>query len=514
MSEYLEKLMGRARQGQFWDKPRPKRVEPNQKNSVTGDRFDKRAWNYITDQVPALGEQVSELAEKHPTSPEAYEDLFRLLNQGDPRFVDPEAMLENYRPQAALMRALHESEDLEYIRMKTRYDDYATAMAMLTMKDRMENNLDELQDLIDKIEAAMQALQEAMDAAAEAVASGEGVDEAAEGLAQAMKAAGAAQDAGDEKAEDLADSIARGLRKAKEELDRQEEQASAYGIQDGDLQRMSFEERNALKEQLDQSRVKDLANLIGQWSNYADAERRRSVRNAPAEIVDIETGNDLTKITASEVNNLAIPELEDLFWLRWVRHELMQKVVKGPDRAGKGPIIVICDESGSMGASLGDHSRDAWSKAVALALCDQARRQKRDFTYIGFSSGGQVWETKFLKGQTTVDGIVEFTEHFFGGGTSYEQPLTRAMEIVREYAKGGRTRPDIVFISDDECQVSAEFIEQWNKDRYEADVQCYGLQVGGGSGYKNCMGEIADRCISIDHLTASPEALKDLFRNI
>lgn len=517
----LERLIGRAKRRSFFDEEGEQAfvpIVPTERNSIKGDGFDKRAWEYLSDQLPALRENVDGLAEDFPTSPAAYEDLFRLLNKGDPRMVDPGQVEPMYRPQWAIAKGLEEAEDLKHVRKHTRYDDYTTGIAMMTMRDRMREAFEDLKDALDAMAQAEQMLQEMLQAAQEALDSGEGQEAAADGLEGALQAMGQALGASEEQAEALAEATARGLRDAKKELDRQADAASAYGVSDGDLKKMDFEERQRLAGRLDGSKMKQLADLVGAFREHADAERRRKVTRAPSEVYDVELGNDLHKITASELTHMAIPELEDLFWLRYVKQELTQWKVKGSEHAGRGPILVVCDESGSMGSALDEagNSREAWSKAVALALADQAKRGKRDFTYIGFSSQGQVWETSFERGDADLPEVVGFVEHFFGGGTAYERPLSRAMAICREYAGRGMTRPDIVFITDDECNVDDAFIAKWKDDCREADIQCYGIRVGAqhDDGWRSAMSSLCDRIINVNRLTAKPEDVKDLWRFI
>lgn len=290
---------------------------------------------------------------------------------------------------------------------------------------------------------------------------------------------------------------------------------NTWGVGEGELKQMDFAERRALVEKLNASRLSKLAKLIGSFRQFADAERRRKVRHAPEERFDVTMGNDLTKLIPSEINALAIPELEDSFWVRYAQRGLLQWSEDGSERAGQGPIIVVCDESSSMDQELDakKNTREAWSKAVSLALADQAQRAGRDFNYIGFGGAGQIWERTFQGGRLSLDDLIEFTEHFFSGGTEYTGPLTRAMEIVDDYAKRGQARPDIVLITDDECKVPDEFTAMFLAAKLRTDARCYGIQVGGDAGF-GTLKILADHTLSITRLTASPEGVQDLFRTI
>lgn len=516
----LERLLGKARKN-FWDEHGEQNympLIPTEKNAVAGDGFDRRAWDYLADQMPALKDQVDDLGQDYETSPVAYEDLFRVLSKGDPRMVDPRLVEAEYRPQWAIAKGMMEAPDLSMVRKQTKYDDYNTAIAMMTMKDRMRKAFEDLEDAMAAIKAAQEALQEAIEQAMQEMqGDGSGAGGAADALQQAMQEMMDAQGQGQFAEQALKDAASGAVGAAKQELDRQANAASAYGLGDGELKRMDFAERQRLTQRLDGQKMKHLADLVGQFRAYADAERRRKITQSPSEIYDVETGNDLQKITATEQINMAIPEMEDLFWARWAKQGLLQWKVKGPENAGRGPILVVCDESGSMGASLDEagNTREAWSKAVALSLADQAKRGKRDFTYIGFSSEGQVWETGATNGELSMEQSVDFVSHFWGGGTAYERPLNRAMQIVREYTEKGMKRPDVVFITDDECRVNDEFIAKWKQDCKDTDVRCYGIRVGADAredGWKSAMRSLCDQIINVNRLTAKPEDVKDLFR--
>lgn len=528
MSDYIERLMGRARNGDFWENlpetntPAP---EPTETRAVRRDMFDKSSWSQITDQVHALGEQVARAEEKHPTAGGAYEDLFNLLNQGDPRFHDVSAMEATYVPQHLMEQQMFAADDFQWVRNETKYDEYTTALAMLSMERQMDSALDDVEEAQEAIEAAMDALDEAMEAAQQFVdgqggtpVAGEGGDteqEVIDRLENALKGMADAKDQGEGAAEEAAAQMRNGATKAKEAIEEERENASAYGIEPSQLKRMDFAERQRLTKRINRNRLAKFAKMIGALRMSADADRRRKVTGAPADIYSVELGNDLTRVTASEINDLANPDTEDLFWLRFAKAEMLQWKVRGPERAGQGPIIVVCDESGSMGAPLDNdgNTREAWSKAVSLALVDQAKRGGRDFIYIGFASRGEVWETRFVKGTYDHNQIIDFAEHFFSGGTSYEGPLTRAMEIIGEYERSRKAKPDVVFITDAECQVGEAFVAKFREVRERADVRCYGIQIG-GSGHYTAMEQLVDRLININALNANYDAVAELFRTI
>lgn len=524
MSDYLKKLIEQAEGGLLdWDQGLEELVA-DKENAVHADSFDKLAWRMLTESVPKLDAQAQRLMDEiGPTLAQALEDLFNLLHQGDPQFTAQGEMLPEYEINLIVLMELSGSEEFQALYNDTRYDEYATAFALLSMEQAIRETFEQVSQQREAMQQASQEQQEAMEQLRQAVdeaMQGDGGDESEAAVQEALARAEAASQAmdtaraeGQGAAQQAVQDLRQAAIEAKQELDTEQQALSSFGMEPGELQRMSFDERRDLALRLNRGKMADLAKLLGAFRSFGDAERRRKVQYAPAEVYDFELSNDLTRLAASEMTTLAVPELEDMFWARWAQHGLVTKKVRGPESLGQGPVIVVCDESGSMGQSLGDATREAWSKAVALALCDQAKRGKRDFTYIGFASTGQQWRMDLPGGVAPIEKVVEFVEHFLGGHTDFMPPLQEAMSIVEEYEQAGKPKPDIVLITDGDCWVPSTFVEAWQKVKQRADVTVYGIQVG-GSAYYTSLSDLSDRVLSIDHLTATPEGVKDLFRAI
>jgi uncharacterized protein with von Willebrand factor type A (vWA) domain len=177
-------------------------------------------------------------------------------------------------------------------------------------------------------------------------------------------------------------------------------------------------------------------------------------------------------------------------------------------------VIVVCDESGSMQfGQLAGGSCEAWSKALALSMCDQARQKGRDFHYIGFSSGKQQWLKSFPGGKTTIDGVIDMTEHFFDGGTHYEAPLRQALRLIEDsYDQFNKPRPDIVFITDDEYgSMDEDFMSEWHRVKDKTSVRCFGIALG--CGFSGALKQVSDNVRSLQDVTDSdPRVMADLFR--
>ena len=152
-----------------------------------------------------------------------------------------------------------------------------------------------------------------------------------------------------------------------------------------------------------------------------------------------------------------------------------------------------------------------------LALYDQARREKRDFHYIGFSSANQVWHTQFPQGggKASLPAVVTMTEHFWGGGTNYERPLTKAVEIVEDYGTRDLPKPDVVFITDDDYgSLDEGFMRRWNAAKADLQMRCFGvgLHIRGRAG---ALASVSDNVRLLASLAnGGPDAVADIFRTI
>ena len=327
----------------------------------------------------------------------------------------------------------------------------------------------------------------------------------------------AAQEAGEQAgatAEGMSNKMRSAAKKATQEADEEQQLMSGFGVDPGTLQRMPVAERIALAKRLRGSRLAKFSKLLGQFKMVQQAESRRRVTNAASEVHGITQGDDLHRMAMAEMISFADPTTETLLWQRWSEKQMLQYDVRGKEKLGQGPIIVVCDESSSMNATdVAGGSREAWSKALALALCDQARRRKRDFIYVGFASQGQQHVVEFPKGEAPVDKVIAMTEHFFGGGTHYEAPLLTALEIADRFDNEGKGRPDIVMLTDDEYgALKPEFMHRWNAVKDKTSMKCYGIAIG--CGYSGALKQISDNVRSITQMVSDPRNVGDLFRTI
>lgn len=506
-------------------------LEPTATDAVEHDVFDDHDYRALKRAVPNIDNGIDRLQQDYGHVDDLYRDLFNALHLSDPTLRDKAAMDPRFLPNHSVVSGWSSASEWQDLRTGTLGDNYGTAMALIGLEPAARVALEALKEAQERADEAAEArkaaeeakgdlddalqdalggtspmqmpeLEDLMDKAEQAAGAAAGAQAEAESAANAGAAAG--RQAARQAAQDASDA-----------LDEEEALFGGFGVDPGELQKMSFDERFAKAKMLRGSRLAEFAKLIGQFKNVQQAESRRKIEHVPDEIVNVELGNDLMRLTPGELEAMAIPELEPEFWSRYTESTLLQYKLGGREKVGKGPIICVVDESGSMQArDVMNGTREAWSKALVLALLDQARQQQRDFHYIGFADASSVWHKSFENGQARLEDIVEVTEHFFSGGTHYEKPLNLAAEIVSKYHNvTGKGKPDIVFMSDDEYGSMPEaFLARWQQVKAATQLRCFGIAIGCAVGM--AMEAVSDNVRAITELVSDPRVVGDLFRTI
>ncbi|MGX2996151.1 VWA domain-containing protein [Streptomyces sp. JNUCC 64] len=541
---------------------------------MIADRFDRIAWHDTYAQSAGLRELAEELGRRHDCAVDLLTDAFLAAYTAGPWLRERAEMDLTRLVNHQVVTALVESPEFAGLRRETVGDPYAAAMAVLAQAATLRRILDGSRNAQERTERAKRArraaggavttagpgLQGAADAgagpqgaadadgglqqAAGAGAGFQGADQAggpglqgtdqAGGAVPAPTAAGTAREAAealdsaarqaDLSAERALAAVAPGIRvaarhaagKAAEAVRREAALMRTWGVGPGELERMPFERRARLAERLRTGRLARWADLIGRFRRMADAEHARATESPSGELVDVTLGDDLSRLIPSELVNLGVPELRAVFAARYAAGELMLYDSQAERPTGRGAVIACVDTSHSMyAAGPGGVTRETWAKACALALLDQARRTKRDFVGILFSSADRIRIFRFPAGQSAdTTRTVEFAETFLGGGTSFQTPLTAAVELLaEEFDDTARLRGDIVLITDAECEVSGEWTRGWNDAKRRLGFRLFGVAVGAprAAGADSVLAALCDDLRGIEDLT-DVDAAAGLFR--
>lgn len=480
------------------------------KHAVAHDRFDVQSWTEARKEMPSLQDLYLDFTAKYDRAPEFLQDVFLLLLKGDPRVRPAGEMAPAYIANRQMVHRFSEYDELLNLRNHTANHLYATMLALLSMRSELEAAFEAMELAQQMAQELQDRLDQALELAARARELIENLDpdeadpdqlqELADielALEELLGTLVVLEEQATEAADIAAGQVMLMLRASADasaaQLQAQTAMAHQFGLDPGTLQRKSFAEREALMKRLQHNRIAKFASLVGAMRSAAEAALRKKVAGVPSEIVGVELGDDLGRLTNDEMVSLATPELETDFLLRYVEQRLSVWAVRGTERTGRGPLVVVCDESGSMEIpDIGSVTREAWAKALTLALARLAQLQHRPMYYIGFASS---YEQHCIDLSTpSFEATVEMVEHFFCGGTCFEPPLNMALqECATRFDQRRFGQADIVFITDDGYSwFDDEWVASFQERRRRLGVRVHGVLIGYETGEGSTMQQICD----------------------
>ncbi len=255
-------------------------------------------------------------------------------------------------------------------------------------------------------------------------------------------------------------------------------------------------------------KLRKLSRLLGRMREQALALRHRLFERPSEELFEVESGREIARLLPQDLVGLRHPLLRRDWQRRYVEGSLLQYRLRGDDERGRGPMVVCLDTSSSMA---GD--KEIWSKAVALTLLEIARRERRRFRAILFSSPETgLFTIDLNRGEryaTDLEGALDLADYFAGGGTDFEHPLDAAVEClgVSRFRRG-----DVVLISDGECQVGEEWKQRFLAEKHRLDFSLYAILIDGGGSTLETLAKLADRVSRVSELTT--EKVGDLFTRV
>ena len=227
-----------------------------------------------------------------------------------------------------------------------------------------------------------------------------------------------------------------------------------------------------------------------------DGARGACVREAPpaTEGFDGETlGRDLAALAPSE--RLLLCDGSPLFRARYGDRALRSAAPLGLDdgarvsparakrrlpRGRRGPLVVCVDTSYSMTGA-----REGLAKAVALAAARAASDQRRACVVLAFGASDELAELELpgpadpARAPERLDGLLDFLERGFGGGTDVISPLRRAVALLR--GRAAFADADVLLVSDGELMdppVDAATAADLDALRRSRGLRVAGLLVG------------------------------------
>lgn len=284
---------------------------------------------------------------------------------------------------------------------------------------------------------------------------------------------------------DITGALAHTIKQIREFKDTLSVWSPASGAEGEEALMGSLEEKLDLFQQIsDNPKVRAVTNILGRLKFVALEAYKERTENMTEELLGVKMSNDLPRVLPSEYSYLAVPELNLEFYRKYVEKELLTYAMSGKEKQGKGPIIFCIDESSSMKGE-----RDIASKSLALACMTLAQKEKRDFAVIHFADAMSLRVQIFPNGKATAAQIMDLVNHFFAGGTNFELPLRKAMDIIRSQPKFAPA--DILFLTDGEDNLRPEFQKELEKYKKQLGFHLFVMLVGDQD--IESLSEVADR---------------------
>jgi uncharacterized protein with von Willebrand factor type A (vWA) domain len=521
-------------------------VVPDKATWLESDNYDRRAWRELGLSASSIGELIESGEKLVPHFGALLQDLFFGLFKYNLVWLKPDAVRRSAILNRTILEKLLPSPGFEMLKTRTLLEEDKAVIAALVLGDQVLElvrsekliNRREMLDLFD-LEHQEQNLAEAAaalkNAAELAEQQAERKPDSAEGEPgadadlkkkiddlkdAAARAAQVSEARLNQKARLFEDQLKHGdhselkrmqLRSAQlaYEIDRVAQDSHDFSLEFGQGGRQSAAERLELSRHLARNKkIGELARLVGRFKQDAHAIRRKTLDRGVAEAYDIERGSDLGRLIPSELLAMHHRGLRADFMRRLLEGAVLQYRLRADEQKGKGPMIVCIDVSSSM---QGD--KELWAKAVSLTLMDIARRQRRLFRAVLFSSGPETLRVLDLnhrrRYQPELAKVLEMAEYFPGGGTDFQAPIDAAVELLddRKLKRG-----DIVVITDGECQVAPEWLAALRQRKDELKFAILSVLVDVGASDASTLASFSDRVTSVKKLTV--EGARDIFLKI
>lgn len=537
-------MMARSRKS---IKPRPLYVPapPDGASWLESDGYDRRAWSELGANAPAIRDLVESGEKLVPHFGALLEDLFLGLFKYNLVWLKPDAVRRSAMLNRTILDELIPTPGFEMLKSRTLLEEDKAVIAALVLAEQVLGmvraeklvNRGEMLDLWDlkhqeeDLERKAAALKNAAEMAeqnrrsepddpSEAARKKDLEKKINELQDAAARAARTSEARLNQKARILEEQLRHRDRsdlkrmqlqsaRLSEEIDRVAQDSHDFSLEFGQSGKLSAGERLELGRRLARNKkLGELARLVGRFKQEARAIRRRTLDRGVAEAYDVERGSEIGRLIPAELVALHHPGLRADFRRRLLEGEVLQYRLREDEQKGKGPMVVCIDVSSSM---QGD--KELWAKAVSLTLMDIARRQRRLFRAVLFSSGPESLKVLDLNNrrryQPELKRVLEMAEYFPGGGTDFQAPIDAAVELLEDKKL---KRGDIVVITDGECQVAPEWLAELRQRKDELKFSIFAVLVDLGSSDVSTLAQFSDRVSSVKNLTV--EGSREIFLKV
>lgn len=180
--------------------------------------------------------------------------------------------------------------------------------------------------------------------------------------------------------------------------------------------------------------VTEFAKMLG-WAKHLIGGEARKQRGGTDEMTGYDTGRWNDRVVPDQMLGVAEGHLSALAAV--ADNALTRRKYEAKREAGRGPVILLRDESGSMGPDCG-WIRHKAALSFELALAAAFNREGRDLISVAWSSEGT---RSHVYGEP---GLEEHLRTFLSGGTRIEDALEEGIALAEKYLH----QADILVLTD------------------------------------------------------------------
>nr|WP_285847107.1 VWA domain-containing protein [Sporosarcina luteola] len=450
------------------------------------DAFDKRRFREIFDMSSGLQQVRAEGI--LPMFDSLLADIWASLYKMKPDIIEGD-INGVLKINKSLMERIMEDENFATYRGITRLDDLSSAIGtikigrmvnqwLIDQKKEDEDFDEQMQEIL-----AMQRLLQRQEWQEEAENGSRAIEEK---ITRSM-------DRFDEKLQQMlqgnCDSFSQALVRAMQETVQVKEALNSLlggtraGSGDAELKKVPLRDQLLLAEKIaSDKKMKEIADWAGRFKQAARKKQKVKYSEAMGRS-GVTIGSNIERLLPMELGLYMHPITRNDFLRRFVEGQTMIYEQEGKEVLGKGPIILCLDQSGSM------QHLDTQSKGFTLALMSIARKQRRDFCLILFSTRLQVFT--YEKGKIKISDMVKLAQTFLSGGTDFSLPLCKSLNVISE---SRFKKADVVFVTDGEDSIKDSFLEEFSKKKKEKVFNVLSFIIGNST---NTAEQFSDKVVMV-----------------
>ncbi|GFZ87550.1 hypothetical protein GCM10008018_37160 [Paenibacillus marchantiophytorum] len=247
-----------------------------------------------------------------------------------------------------------------------------------------------------------------------------------------------------------------------------------WGSELGKLRRQTFEQYVQWIEKL--KRSKDLVAFLQEVGRNVHHLRvqRKKMRSpfVPESYDDLRQSGDIAHLLPSEASLLADDDFEPYFLFKWMENKLMTYNYTGSiTEPQKGPVICMLDTSHSMRGS-----KLRLAQLFTATFASFALLERRDFVLLLFGAKGELIEHVLSYKRPDWDRFYGLAQLAFGGGTNFDAPLDRGMDIVQHQPQFQDA--DFVMVTDGVGQISKPIQHRLGDLGQKKQLRLHSLIIG------------------------------------